>query len=90
METILNVKNVSKTYQGAGQTLTVLDDVNFSVEAGSTLSIVGPSGSGKTTLLGLCAGLDRSMRARTVEARAIASSSGLGFTVLAKSSSISA
>src|SRR3954469_8087478 len=59
METILNVKNVSKTYQGAGQTLTVLNDVNFTVEAGSTLSIVGPSGSGKTTLLGLCAGLDR-------------------------------
>ena len=59
METILNVKNVSKTYQGAGQTLTVLNEVNFTVEAGSTLSIVGPSGSGKTTLLGLCAGLDR-------------------------------
>ena len=36
-----------------------MDDVNFSVEAGATLSIVGPSGSGKTTLLGLCAGLDR-------------------------------
>jgi putative ABC transport system ATP-binding protein len=59
MEIILNVKNVSKTYQSAGKTLTVLDNINFSVEAGSTLSIVGPSGSGKTTLLGLCAGLDR-------------------------------
>lgn len=60
METILNVKNVSKTYQSAGRTLTVLDNINFSVEAGSTVSIVGPSGSGKTTLLGLCAGLDHS------------------------------
>jgi ABC-type antimicrobial peptide transport system, ATPase component len=59
METILNVQHVSKTYQGAGQQLTVLDNINFSVEAGSTVSIVGPSGSGKTTLLGLCAGLDR-------------------------------
>jgi putative ABC transport system ATP-binding protein len=59
METILNVRNVSKTYESAGKTLTVLDTINFSVEAGSTLSIVGPSGSGKTTLLGLCAGLDR-------------------------------
>lgn len=59
METILNVRNVGKTYQSAGKTLTVLDNINFSVEAGSTLSIVGPSGSGKTTLLGLCAGLDR-------------------------------
>lgn len=60
MDTILNIRNVSKTYQSAGRTLTVLNNINFSVEAGSTMSIVGPSGSGKTTLLGLCAGLDRS------------------------------
>ncbi len=59
MSTILNLRNVSKTYQSAGRTLTVLDHVNFSVDAGATLSIVGPSGSGKTTLLGLAAGLDR-------------------------------
>ncbi len=58
METILDIKNVSKTYQSAGRTLTVLDNINFSVQPGSTVSIVGPSGSGKTTLLGLCAGLD--------------------------------
>jgi len=60
LDTILHIQNVSKTYQSAGRTLTVLDNINFSVEAGSTLAIVGPSGSGKTTLLGLCAGLDRS------------------------------
>lgn len=60
VETILNIQNLSKTYQSAGHTLKVLDNINFSVVAGSTLSIVGPSGSGKTTLLGLCAGLDRS------------------------------
>lgn len=59
MDTILSVQNISKTYQSAGRTLSVLDDISFSVPAGSTLSIVGPSGSGKTTLLGLCAGLDR-------------------------------
>ena len=59
MAHILNVEQVSKTYQSAGRTLTVLDHVDFAVEAGSTLAIIGPSGSGKTTLLGLCAGLDR-------------------------------
>jgi putative ABC transport system ATP-binding protein len=59
MDIILNVQEVGKTYDSAGHTLTVLDHVSFSVEAGSTISIVGPSGSGKTTLLGLCAGLDR-------------------------------
>lgn len=55
---ILNLQNVTKTYQSTGRTLTVLDKINFSVESGTTMSIVGPSGSGKTTLLGLCAGLD--------------------------------
>jgi len=59
MSTILNIQNVNKTYQSAGRTLTVLEDINVSVEGGATLSIVGPSGSGKTTLLGLAAGLDR-------------------------------
>ena len=59
MDIILNVKDVGKTYDSAGHTLTVLDRVSFAVDAGSTISIVGPSGSGKTTLLGLCAGLDR-------------------------------
>jgi putative ABC transport system ATP-binding protein len=60
VETILNIANLGKTYNSAGKTLTVLDNINFSVSAGSTNAIVGPSGSGKTTLLGLCAGLDRS------------------------------
>jgi len=59
VNTILNVQQLGKTYESAGHTLTVLEDINFSVPAGSTMSIVGPSGSGKTTLLGLCAGLDR-------------------------------
>ncbi|MEJ7740067.1 MAG: ABC transporter ATP-binding protein [Chitinophagaceae bacterium] len=60
VDTILNIENLTKIYQGAGHELTVLDNINFSVHAGSTTAIVGPSGSGKTTLLGLCAGLDRS------------------------------
>lgn len=60
MTTILNTSGLGKTYQSAGKTLTVLDNISFEVQAGSTNAIVGPSGSGKTTLLGLCAGLDRS------------------------------
>ena len=38
--------------------LTLLDDINFMVEAGTSVAILGASGSGKTTLLGLLAGLD--------------------------------
>lgn len=55
---MLEVRNLTKTYRSGRKSLTVLDDVSFSVADGDTFSIVGPSGSGKTTLLGLCAGLD--------------------------------
>ena len=55
----IDVNHLSKTYGDGPNALTVLDDVSFTIEAGTTGSIVGPSGSGKTTLLGLCAGLDR-------------------------------
>jgi putative ABC transport system ATP-binding protein len=59
MNSILEVKDLSKTYRSGERSLTVLDRVNFTIAAGDTCAIVGPSGSGKTTLLGLCAGLDR-------------------------------
>ena len=56
---ILDVSQLSKTYKSGDRQLTVLHDVTFTLDSGSTCAIVGPSGSGKTTLLGLCAGLDR-------------------------------
>jgi putative ABC transport system ATP-binding protein len=59
MNPILTASHVRKTYLSAGRPVHVLEDINFSIGEGETLSIVGPSGSGKTTLLGLCAGLDR-------------------------------
>lgn len=55
---VLQAEALTKTYRSGSGSLTVLDDVSFSVRQGNTVSIVGPSGSGKTTLLGLCAGLD--------------------------------
>ncbi|MCI0623507.1 MAG: ABC transporter ATP-binding protein [Acidobacteria bacterium] len=56
---ILSVEQLTKSYKSGERTLTVVKEITFSIEEGSTCSIVGPSGSGKTTLLGLCAGLDR-------------------------------
>ncbi len=44
---ILEVQNIRKSF---GSTL-VLDDISFSMEKGTALSLIGSSGSGKTTLL---------------------------------------
>src|SRR5271154_1606322 len=57
-EIVLLAESLTKIYKSADKDLTVLDQVSFSAEQGTSLSIIGPSGSGKTTLLGLCAGLD--------------------------------
>ena len=59
MSSILEVKNLTKTYPSGDHQLTVLENINMHIDKGETCAIVGPSGSGKTTLLGLCAGLDR-------------------------------
>jgi putative ABC transport system ATP-binding protein len=54
----IEVRNLTKRVADASGELTILDGVDFSVQAGSTLAVVGASGSGKSTLLGLLAGLD--------------------------------
>lgn len=55
---ILEIQALKKVHRTASHELTVLHNINLTLEAGDTLAITGPSGSGKTTLLGLCAGLD--------------------------------
>ena len=55
---LLEVKNISKTY-GSGETaVEALRNVSFSVRKGEFLAIVGESGSGKSTLLNMIGALD--------------------------------
>lgn len=49
-ETILEARNLRKTYTAHGATRVAVDGVSFAVERGETLGIVGESGCGKTTL----------------------------------------
>ena len=55
---MIDVKNLSKIY-GKGQSeFVALNDVNFSIQSGSTVAIIGKSGSGKSTLMHVMSGLD--------------------------------
>ena len=50
METVLQVKDLSVTYQNKNRAVKAVKNVSFSIEEGDSLGIVGESGSGKSTL----------------------------------------
>lgn len=54
-KTIIEFKNVSKTY--ADTNTTVLKDISFELEEGKFYTLLGASGSGKSTILNIIAGL---------------------------------
>jgi len=55
---MLEAKNVYKDYYLGPRKLSVLKDVNITVNKGEVLAVVGPSGAGKSTLLHILGGLD--------------------------------
>lgn len=54
----LRVVHLNKQVPSGDSKITILSDVNLSVNEGESIAILGASGSGKTTLLTLLAGLD--------------------------------
>ncbi|WP_146551725.1 ATP-binding cassette domain-containing protein [Rummeliibacillus sp. SL167] len=56
-ETILEVKNISKSFKDGHSTIEVLKDITFSIQKGEFAAILGPSGSGKSTLLSIIGAL---------------------------------
>ena len=56
---ILEIRDLSKSYPPPSGEVQVLKNANASIEKGESVAILGPSGSGKSTLLSLLAGLDK-------------------------------
>jgi len=59
MNTILETKNLCKTYIINKRQNNVLKNVNFSIAEGEMVAVMGPSGSGKSTLLYSVSGMDK-------------------------------
>jgi putative ABC transport system ATP-binding protein len=57
--TMIELKNISKTYKGYGGNYPALSRINLTIEEGDYMMVIGKSGSGKSTLLNILGGIDR-------------------------------
>jgi ABC-type lipoprotein export system ATPase subunit len=55
---LIEIKKLSKTYNGGEDCVRALVDVYLNIEKGEFVSVMGPSGSGKSTLLTILGGLN--------------------------------
>jgi putative ABC transport system ATP-binding protein len=58
MAAIIEVQNLTKTYQVGSEKIEALKNINFVVQRGEFIAIMGQSGSGKSTLMNLLGCLD--------------------------------
>lgn len=56
--TIIKIENLFKQYGYGTNSITVLNNINMSIDKGEIVSIMGPSGAGKSTLLHIIGCLD--------------------------------
>jgi len=56
---VINLAQLTRTYEIGGKPLHALRDLDLDIAAGDYMAIMGPSGSGKSTLLNIIGCLDR-------------------------------
>lgn len=55
---VVHLQQVNKGYIKGRERITVLDELDFTIDSGEMVSIMGPSGSGKSTLLNVISGVN--------------------------------
>lgn len=61
-KSVVQVRDLYKDYQTAAGAITVLKQVDFSMDTGDFVAIMGPSGSGKSTFMNILGCLDKPTR----------------------------
>ncbi|ETT46662.1 ABC transporter ATP-binding protein [Paenibacillus sp. FSL P4-0338] len=57
-EPLIRVENMQHSFTMAGESMTVLRSLSFTIDHGEFVAIIGPSGSGKSTLMNMLGCLD--------------------------------
>ena len=63
---ILELKNITKTFNQGDSKLVILDDASFSIKRGEIVALIGPSGTGKSTLLYIAGLLDKASKGEVI------------------------